>query len=62
MAKKTYAYKVKTVPTTATEAQIETKLNEADIAGYEFVGLFTLGTGTSAKFFAIFRKVENEIL
>jgi hypothetical protein len=62
MADRTYTYKVKQVPATATEAQIQTKLNEADTAGYDFVWIFTVGATTSAKFFAVFRKVVNAII
>ena len=62
MAKRTYSYRGKQVPSSATEAQLQTKLNEADTAGYEFIGIFTVGTGTGSKWFAVFRKVDNTII
>lgn len=55
MATITYTYKAKDVPDAATDAQITAKLNEADTAGYEFVGIFTVGNNQKA----IFRKVVN---
>jgi hypothetical protein len=57
MATITYTYKVKDVPDTATDAQIATKLSEADTAGYEFIGIFAVGNNQKA----IFRKVVNII-
>jgi hypothetical protein len=57
MATITYTYKVKDVPDNATDAQIATKLSEADTAGFEFVGIFAVGTNQKA----IFRKVVNII-
>ena len=58
----TYSYRVKQVPRAATESQVQTALNNADNQGFEFVGLFTLGTGTAANFYAVFRKEVNKIL
>lgn len=58
MATVQYVYKCKDVPDSATDAQIATKLSEADTAGYEFVGIFAVGTNQKA----IFRKVVNEIV
>jgi hypothetical protein len=62
MANISYIYKVKQVATTATEAQVTNALNDATNKGFEFVGLFTLGSGTTAKFFAVFRKVAQAIV
>lgn len=57
MATATYIYKCKDVPDNATDAQISAKLSEADTAGYEFIGIFAVGTNQKA----IFRKVVTVI-
>ena len=57
-----YTYKVKQVATTVTAQQAQDALNSADTEGYEFVGLFTLGSGTSAKFFAVFKKIVQGVI
>jgi hypothetical protein len=62
MAEITYKAKVVQIPSTATQAQIETALGTALSAGWTLQGIYTVGSGTSAKYWAIFYKRTTPVV
>jgi hypothetical protein len=53
---RTFKAKVVQIPATATQAQIETALETALSLGWILQGIYTVGSGTTAKYWAIFTK------